>query len=681
MSVQASAAVRRGVRIHDLASALRGALRDARLDPVVAPGDGHKAAVIVTTVSPPVPVHRELVDAVVDLLHEAGWRKVVVASAVRVRDRDRGLTDHPSLAAQAGLRGTTRTGNPYHVADLHEDLVAAPVPESSVLSGQLVAAQWADAGLRVVLARSMTDLVDGYRGCLDTLLSVAHPVAGAAPADVAADLLDHLPPQLAIVDALVSSHGFAGSDVGRPLDTEALIAADDALVADVLTARLQAVDPGASRLVHEALARHGLPTEARVHGDLTPFAGWQNAPTLARDALQQSGTSVERIAGAVLSPPDAGHDPHDAIVTAWQQAAAAYTGTLDAPGMHAWADWTIAWTAYTLAAARQQAQAWATLFAPDRIDRVEVPLGFDPDAYSAAEYRSVAREAAGFERLLDGVPATDNGLRWTMLDRAVVFEVSRVVRVPFTDFVERVDVAAGISLMADYIGGRVVALDRDEQGRATRQAERNLYLTQPNYLAFWGGQPIDVCKIETVSYGDAEHRLVWRTVASPNRSATYDDGAMTFTDAGPGLTRVSVSGRQLFTLPPFWEAADLDRFPDYKAVLVEDAYRRFFETTFDNLEACYEGREFRIGREPADPARPLPTEVLSGLLRSAGRNLAETSRPGTKRAAATDADGFRHFSGDTTAATAAAPWVSEWQHLVTDYLAAAGSDWARMLRS
>ena len=31
-------------------------------------------------------------------------------------------------------------------------------------------------------------------------------------------------------------------------------------------------------------------------------------------------------------------------------------------------------------------------------------------------------------------------------------------------------------------------------------AERNIYLPEPNYLALWGGLPIDVCKIELVEY-------------------------------------------------------------------------------------------------------------------------------------------------------------------------------------
>ena len=159
-----------------------------------------------------------------------------------------------------------------------------------------------------------------------------------------------------------------------------------------------------------------------------------------------------------------------------------------------------------------------------------------------------------------------------------MFEVSRVVAADFDAWVERVDVAEGISLMADYIGGRRVPVGEDPARE--RQAERNLYLPQPNYVAAWGGEPIDVCKIELVERGPDRHRLLWRTVRSPNGSAVHDDGTLTFErvavpDGDPG-TRVTIRGRQLFTLPPVLDAADLPSLPELHGPLLEEAYRRFF---------------------------------------------------------------------------------------------------------
>jgi hypothetical protein len=109
---------------------------------------------------------------------------------------------------------------------------------------------------------------------------------------------------------------------------------------------------------------------------------------------------------------------------------------------------------------------------------------------------------------------------------------------------------------------------------------------------------------------------------------------------------------------------DLTRFPEVRDVLVEDAYRRFFTATFDNLEACYEGRDYRVGRPPSDPEGPLPTTVLAAGLDVAKDWLAEhapggsgsrggrgadvwgafTDRP-ARDEGVLDAAGFRHFPG------------------------------------
>jgi hypothetical protein len=229
-----------------------------------------------------------------------------------------------------------------------------------------------------------------------------------------------------------------------------------------------------------------------------------------------------------------------------------------------------------------------------------------------------------------------------------VFEVSRVVAADFKEFTARVDVAAGISLMADYLGGRRVEVPGSADPSRTRQAERNLYLPQPNYLAAWGGQPIDVCKIELVERLSDRHRLLWRTVSSPNGSADYDDGTLTFARA-PAGTLVTVRGRQLFTLPPSWSTIDLAALPEVRSPLLEDAYRRFFTTTFDNLEACFEGREFRIGRPPPSPHDPLLTESLHLVLEVAGDWLGQRQPGGSDAPAPTvpdvDAHGFTHVRG------------------------------------
>ncbi|MHB8184578.1 MAG: hypothetical protein ACYDDU_00575 [Dermatophilaceae bacterium] len=133
-----------------------------------------------------------------------------------------------------------------------------------------------------------------------------------------------------------------------------------------------------------------------------------------------------------------------------------------------------------------QTHGWSVPFAKDRVSQLEVPVGFDPRSFAADEYDALPAFSAPFERLLEGLPIGSGtgaeSMRWRMLDGAVVFETARVMAADFGQFVARVDVAAGISLMADYLGGRRVPVSVDDEGRVVWQAERNLYLPQPNYL-------------------------------------------------------------------------------------------------------------------------------------------------------------------------------------------------------
>ena len=190
----------------------------------------------------------------------------------------------------------------------------------------------------------------------------------------------------------------------------------------------------------------------------------------------------------------------------------------------------------------------------------------------------------------------------------MVFRYTRALPIDFALFVRRVDIARTIQFMNDYLGGVVVALAHDTSGRPVRQAERNIYLPQPNYLVLYQGKPIDVSKLEVVEYEAGRHRLYWKTVLSENGSATYDDGIATFERTSDG-TRVTITGRQQFALPTFWQVFDPDIVPGLKARLVTHAYQTFFDRTIANFEALVEGRDIRIGRPVDEPASP-PVEQL-----------------------------------------------------------------------
>ena len=255
------------------------------------------------------------------------------------------------------------------------------------------------------------------------------------------------------------------------------------------------------------------------------------------------------------------------------------------------------------------------------------------------------------------------------MDGAVVFRYSRTLPIDFALFVQRVDISRTIQFMNDYLGGVVVPLAHDSSGRPVRQAERNIYLPQPNYLVLYQGKTIDVSKLEVVEYGANCHRLYWKTVLSENDSAACDDGIATFDRTIEG-TRVTITGRQQFAIPPFFQVFDPDFVPGLKAKLVTHAYQTFFDRTIANFEALVEGRDIRIGRPVDEPSIP-PAEQLMPLL----QRIAEMAMPLLQRAAGMsdvavagedhriDADGFVHIAPEQSAVseTPSDPerWVSE----------------------
>lgn len=618
-------------------------------------------ALVLARLCQPTPVSAVAVHAVVDLLHDRGCAPVTVGTSLHAYDRDRGHHSVADLARRAGLQGRTSRGRSYDVVDLGAALVEAPVPDTSVLSGHQVSRLWAEAGARVVLARAVTDLVHGYAACLATLLGAAPEVAGADPGDVAGDLLAHLPPTLAVVDALSASVGPDGARLPRVIDSNVIVIATDVLAADSACAALLGLDRSASGLMERSILAHGAPA-GLLEGRLAPLAGAHTAHPLARAAARSVAAEprLARVLSAATGGPDEGARPPDPVLSTVRAVLTPLVGAADDTVGHL----PLTTILGGVATLRQGTLAWATGAEKATVDRREVPLGFDLAAFEEAAFDGLPALVAPFEALLDGVPDNADGMRWRLVDGATVFEVGRDIRADFDEFVARVDVAAGISLMADYLGGRRVVLSSPAGGPGkaavarTRQAERNLYLPQPNYLAAWGGEPIDVCKIELVERSADWHRLTWRTVKSPNGSAEFDDGSLTFSRTTSG-THAVVRGRQLFALPTAWAGVDLAALPELRNPLLEEAYRRFFTTTFDNLEACFEGREFRIGRPAMDPTEPLLTQSLDLLLGAVSQWLGDTTDrgdpataagrrgPGTSGSAVDDVDsqGFRHVRG------------------------------------
>jgi hypothetical protein len=149
-------------------------------------------------------------------------------------------------------------------------------------------------------------------------------------------------------------------------------------------------------------------------------------------------------------------------------------------------------------------------------------------------------------------------------------------------------------------------------------------------------------------------------------------------------------GRQLFTLPLFWQVFDLNLIPDLKALLVTHAYSTFFDRTLANFEALVEGRDIRIGRPVDEPSLPaveqlMPVierigDIVTPLLQRLTRSndaLAADEPPQV------DADGFVHVRPDPAmpAADTTNPtdrWIDEIARFIEGFRMAAQRDMAQL---
>jgi hypothetical protein len=133
------ARIARAAPVGPASDLLADALADDDLGCVVSPGTRRMrvnadTAVVLVAVSPPVPVDGELVDALVDVLHNRGWADVCVGATLRTFDRDRGYHDVAELLRDARVSGRTAAGTVYKVVDMGRLTVTSTAPDTSVLT-------------------------------------------------------------------------------------------------------------------------------------------------------------------------------------------------------------------------------------------------------------------------------------------------------------------------------------------------------------------------------------------------------------------------------------------------------------------------------------------------------------------------------------------------------------------
>jgi uncharacterized protein (DUF362 family) len=596
-----------------------------------------------------------LVEALIDLLHDRDFTNVAVvgtadSSALWAENRDL-----YALSDLLGYRFITPRGRSYDIIDLADTPDESAFSTGSILHGSGISRTWIDADLRVVFAKNRTDEATGYALCLDTLIGVLplidkdlHYRRRRHPGDVVTALLAAAPVQFCLIDAIVSSHGAGGRRAPEPIDTATLIAASDIVLGDYIGALKMGLDPATSPVFARTVRTHPLPARYSVSGALAPYAGWMNVPDmlLRTTQMRSDAEALGRLVEPWLQRLDPELFPLKHPLDARLNAALAEFFA-DA-GSNTVSQWLLIVANALLGLVGQTIESYRTLFDKDALRQHSVPLGIDTDAVPDDAFDDLVAELLRLEPIAASAPQMSEGLCWRYVEDAVVFCYARTLPIDHDLFVQRVDIARTIQFMNDYLGGVVVPLAHDRAGRPVRQAERNIYLPQPNYLVLYQGKPIDVSKLEVVEYGVDRHRLYWKTIGSENGSATFDDGIATFERTEEG-TRITIVGRQLFTLPLFWQVFDLKLVPDIKSGLVTHAYRTFFDRTIANFEALVEGREIRIGR-PVDEPAPPAVEQLMPLLQGIGdlvtplvQRMTQAPEPNVIGGSGqVDADGFTH---------------------------------------
>jgi uncharacterized protein (DUF362 family) len=601
----------------------------------------------------------EIVEHLIALLHRRGYEQVAVCDALCSADLWLENRDVAVLADLVGYRYVTEDGRDYDVLNLSEDVIEGGFAESGVLYGSKLGRAWLEAHFRISFAKNKTHEEYFFSLGLQNLLGVLplrdkeyHYYHRFDSGDVCLELLDKTPVHFSIIDALISNHGSDGMGTVNPLSTNTLIASENLLLADWAAALKMGVDPYASPLNAKALHRIGLPRRYKIKGDLSPYPDWKNVPLILSDSVRKrnSSVSVRQIVRPWFQSVNRELFPFKNSVD--EQLNYFIGSFLSRLGRHPMALLVRVGLNYILAATHNLVQYYEILYDKERVRRKQTSLGLDLDKYKLSDYEAIVDYMQPLAQIATQTPADRNGLRWRYIDRSVLFEFTRSLPIGYEQFVSRVDISAAVRMMNDNIGGACVPVATDHQGRITHQAERNIYLPQPNWMVVFSGKVIDVGKLEFIRYEEDRHQIFWRTVTSVNNSALFDDGIVTFGRDEAGKTAITIVARQEFTLPLFWQVINMDFVPQVKDTIVSDAYTNFFSRTIANFEASFEGRTVDTGRSwnpnfgefDVDNGK-LPLEQIADafvkLVGFIGPTLSNLWN--NKNASAEDGNGFRYF--------------------------------------
>ncbi len=609
-------------------------------------------------------ISTQLVEHLISLLGAKGYTNIIIADGEQSSGTWLENRDLLVLADLAGYTYQTKEGVAYSIESLGEHLADADFDNTSVLKDEQLSSHWLNANFRIVFAKNKTDEEFYYSLCLKSLIDILpqkakqyHYYFRMRPEEVAAALSERNEVDFCIIDAFESNHGMLGARHIKKILTNTFIAGDNILLVDWIAALKMELDPYCSSINSYSLKKTGLPLKYKINGDLTIYENWQNVPKLLAESTQSRNRNpaIRQLANAWLQQVDTDIFPFKNVADAQiNKFLSPITKNIDT---HPLAYSALVALNYTLGGIQQFIEGWQTVFDKEKIYRQNTELGFDVNEFSPPDFEAIENYILPLAQLVAFTLPDANGIKWRYIDGSVLFEYSRTLPYDYKFFISKVDIAQAVQYMFDNIGGARIPVKTNDKEQVIYQAERDIYLPQPNWMVVFGGKPIDVCKIEIIRHNPANQSILWRTVKSLNQSAEFDDGLVSFSAKQKGITEIKIVARQKFALPLFWQVFNMDYLPAMKDALVSDSYLSFFTRTIANFEAACEGRNPRLGKTP-DPEwgengivnHPLEAEQFKNLF-AAFSGLAEKFMKKQNvflknNSLQKDEDGYVHFEGE-----------------------------------
>jgi uncharacterized protein (DUF362 family) len=231
-----------------------------------------------STLDPTTYIDPELVEFLIDRMHERGYRNLAVGEARSTYGTFFTNREVKTVADYIGLKGRN-----YRIIDLSEDL--EEYPYAGKLGKHYVNREWRNADFRISFAKNKTHAYAYYT------LTIKN-IYGALPMEnkfreyhherdifsTTIEFMRHFPVHFAFIDAFKSADGPFGVFTDKhPNHTQTIIGSEDVVAADWIGAEKMGLDPMISDYMKQAVEAFGKP-EIQLLGDRAIYPNWENVP-------------------------------------------------------------------------------------------------------------------------------------------------------------------------------------------------------------------------------------------------------------------------------------------------------------------------------------------------------------------------------------------------------------------